>query len=150
MARRIEIREWEMSDKSELDLDAERAAFENATQGLLLPTRFECWLAARRATIQPTAAEPVHQGRIHTANGNWSDITEDEVGMWKADGFTVRTLYTAPVAAADAVRDARLRFVFQEFLTSLPARRDWLNPDAEREMRALFNELNATPKEPAK
>lgn len=43
----------------------------------------------------------------------------------------------APVTAAG------LKWVLQEVLGSLPERRDWLNPDAEREMRAMLKELNS-------
>jgi hypothetical protein len=46
---------------------------------------------------------------------------------------------------------ARMHFVLQELLGSLPRNRDWLNPDVEREMRALYGETkaDAAPARPA-
>lgn len=43
-----------------------------------------------------------------------------------------------------AVR-ARMNFVLQELLGCLPRKRDWLNPDVEREMRSLYGETKVAP-----
>jgi hypothetical protein len=66
----------------------------------------------RRATIRPTAAEPVYFMR-QLAGGDWVRTDADEetslkrMPHWRGV-FEFLTLYTAPVAAAqaDAVRDA--------------------------------------------
>lgn len=47
------------------------------------------------------------------------------------------------IAGMDAEHEAvckenrRLRWLIKQLLGELPAKRDWLNPDIEREMRAL-------------
>jgi hypothetical protein len=192
-----------MSNKTELDLDAERASFEvamNAARFFPAELNFartkspsgrdeyvnshleSCWvgwLAARRATIQPTAAEPLPEmdsmADIEHAFNTPEDWDDDYRSIWKKLQLESRNkmqwrayALRLRAAPADAVRDVeRLDFMASEecqieSLTLASGTRyrvhwpnlaeaqvDWFKTPREA-IDAAIRALKSTPKEPAK
>lgn len=167
--------QW-MGGKTELDLDALRRDFEEdftpttiggvewmrrgRNGGYRNPSTQSAWqgyvaCAARRATIQPTAAEPVAAvvGRVNDALGN----TTLRIGWLRPENCEVGSeLYTAPVAPADAVRDARNE-ALEDAATECERVKMFPGGRQECEVHgsvwsaaAAIRALKSTPKEPAK
>ena len=104
-----------------------------------------------------------HEMRMRAPNGNygvWRSVDHDVFARFQANpdigaGYTyeTRALYThpspvpMPVAVDRNAIDLSLKWAVRELLSSLPERRDWFNPDAERELRDFVQQSADKPAE---
>ena len=86
-----------------------------------------CW-SSKQVTRQDNESG---LGFSHNARFN-GDTTQEEAAAYVANQFSLFQLFAAA---------PRMRWMLAQVLDQLPAKRDWLDPPLEAEMRAVVKEL---------